>query len=295
MTRSNSGFVLCVSGIALMCGMDAVAKALGASFSPFQIVFMRYLGAALWLGLWIGLTKGAWPRIGDIGRQALRAVMLVATASLFFFAVTHLPLAVVAALGMTAPVYMTLLGALFLKEKMGKWAWLALALGISGSAVIVLGGGALGAGSAAGGDPLAWAAAVLAPVVYAATMALLKHHSGQEEPAAMSLGQSLIAALLVLPLAFGALPEITMPLAGQAILIGFLGAVGFLLLLHGLKRMPVSAFAVLDYSGLVWAALFGFVFFHEVPGLQFWLGALLIIAACALNTRRPAPEPIVEH
>jgi S-adenosylmethionine uptake transporter len=290
MTRSNTGFVLCVSGIALMCGMDAVAKALGAAFSPFQIVFMRYLGAALWLGLWILLSRGRWPRLDDLGRQALRAVMLVATASMFFFAVARLPLAVVAALGMTAPVYMTLLGALLFKERMGGGAWLALALGLTGSAIIILGGGPLDAGIAAGGDPLAWAAALLAPLTYAATMALLKHHSGQEEPAAMSLGQSLIAALLVLPLALGQLPEITAPLAGQAVLIGFLGALGFLLLLHGLRLMPVSAFAVLDYSGLVWAALFGVIFFSEVPGLQFWFGALLTVGACAVNSRRPAGE-----
>lgn len=286
MIRSRSGFFLCVVGIALMCGMDAVAKALGASFSPFQVVFMRYLGAALWLAIWIGLTRGSWPRLDDLGRQALRAVMLVATASLFFFAVTRLPLAVVAALGMTAPVYMTLLGALLFKERMGRAAWLALALGLAGSAVIILAGGALSAGTLAGGDMAAWAAALLAPLTYAATMAVLKHHSGQEEPAAMSLGQSLIAALLVLPLAFESWPEITLGLGGQAVLIGFLGAVGFLLLLHGLKHMPVSAFAVLDYSGLVWAALFGFAFFGEIPALQFWPGALLIVGACLLNSRR---------
>lgn len=291
MTSRNTGFVLCVSGIALMCGMDAVAKALGASFSAFQIVFMRYLGAALWLALWILLSRGSWPRVTDLGRQALRAVMLVATATMFFFAVGRLPLAVVAALGMTAPVYMTLLGALLFRERMGGGAWLALVLGLAGSAIIILGGGALDAGAASGGDSLAWAAALLAPLTYAATMALLKHHSGNEEPAAMSLGQSLIAALLVLPLAFGALPEITLLLAGQAALVGFLGAVGFLLLLHGLKRMPVSAFAVLDYTGLVWAALFGLVFFNEIPGLQFWFGALLIVAACVVNGRRPAEAP----
>jgi len=283
-----SSFILCISGIALMCGMDAVAKALGASFSAFQIVFMRYLGAALWLALWIALSKGTWPRLDDIGRQALRAVLLVATATLFFFAVGRLPLAAVAALGMTAPVYMTLLGALLFEEKMGPGVWLALALGLSGSAVIVLGGGALHAGSAMSGDPLAWVAAVLAPAVYAATMALLKHHSGREEPAAMSLGQSLIAALLVLPLAYGAPPVLTLPVLAQTILIGFLGAVGFLLLLHGLRHMPVSAFAVLDYSGLVWAAIFGFAFFQEVPGGPFWLGAVLIVSACVVNSRRTA-------
>jgi S-adenosylmethionine uptake transporter len=289
MTSRNTGFVLCIAGIALMCGMDAVAKALGASFSAFQIVFMRYLGAALWLALWIALSGSTWPRLNDLGRQALRGALLVATASLFFFAVGRLPLAVVAALGMTAPIYMTLLGALLFKEEMPVGAWLALLLGLGGSAVIIFGGGALGA-VAAGGDPLAWAAALLAPLAYAATTAVLKHHSSNEEPAAMSLGQSLIAALLVLPLAFGGLPDFTPPLVGQIVLVGLLGAVGFLMLLNGLKRIPVSAFAVLDYSGLVWAALLGLMFFGETPGLNFWLGAMLIAAACAVNTRRAAAE-----
>ena len=117
--KSLSGMLFCASGIVLMCCMDAVAKALGADLTTFQVVFLRYLGAALWLILWIALTGASWPKREDLGRQAQRAALLVVTASLFFYAVTHLPLAVVAALGMTAPVYVTLLGAIFFHEKIG--------------------------------------------------------------------------------------------------------------------------------------------------------------------------------
>lgn len=290
MISRQHGLALGAAGIALLCGMDAVAKALGAELSAFQVVFLRYLGSALWLALWIAATRAGWPRLTDFGRQALRAVMLVVTASMFFFAVARLPLALVAALGMTAPIYMTLIGALVFKEKMTGLSWLALALGVSGSAVIVLAGGALQSGGLSG-DPLAWASAILAPVGYAATLALLKHHSNTESPAAMSLGQSLLAALLVLPLAWGAPPEITPILAGQSALIGLLGALGFLLLIEGLKRLPVSGFAVLDYTALVWAGFFGLIFFGEVPGLHLWIGGLLIIAACLVNTRNPAEAP----
>ena len=80
MTSRNSGLLLGAAGIALMCAMDAVAKALGADLTAFQVVFVRYLGSALWLALWLALTRGNWPRATDVGPQALRAVMLVATA-----------------------------------------------------------------------------------------------------------------------------------------------------------------------------------------------------------------------
>ncbi len=283
MKPAGSGVALGAAGIALMCGMDAVAKALGTELTTFQVVFVRYAGAALWLALWIGLSRGNWPKRASLSRQAIRAVMLVITASRFFFAVGRLPLAVVAALGMTAPVYVTVLGALIFKEHVGPGPWAALGIGAAGSAIIIFSGGALELGGA--GDPLAWAAAVLAPFTYAVTLVILKHHSGHEEPAAMTLGQSAIAALLVLPLAAGNLPAVTLPVAGLAVLIGFLGAVGFLLLINGLRRMPVSVFAVLDYTGLVWAGVFGFVFFSEVPGVQLWVGGALIVTACVITAR----------
>lgn len=284
MIRLN-GMALCAAGIVLMCAMDAVAKALGAHLSTFQVVFLRYLGAAIWLSLWIGITRGGWPQRSHFLQQAQRGVLLVVTATFFFYAVTHLPLAVVAALGMTAPVYVTILGALIFRERMDKLAWAALALGATGSAIIIFARGHVDA-AGLGGDPLAWAAAALAPLTYAFVVVLLKHHSAKEEPAAMTLAQSALAAIMVLPLALGEWPELSTTTAGLGALIGLLGAVGFLLLVNGLKHLPVSVFAVLDYTGLVWAGILGFVFFSEVPGAQLWAGGVLIVAACVLNTRR---------
>ena len=289
--KSLSGMLFCASGIVLMCCMDATAKALGADLTTFQVVFLRYLGSAIWLTLWIVLTGASWPKRADLGRQAQRAALLVVTATMFFYAVTHLPLAVVAALGMTAPVYVTLLGAIFFHEKIGPTAWLALCLGAAGSATIIFAGQTSSFG-AIEGNALAWAAALLAPLTYAIVVALLKHHSSREDPAAMTMGQSLLAAIFVSPLTLGAWPAITLEIAGLGTLIGLLGAVGFLLLINGLRRVPVSVFAVLDYTALIWAGLLGFFFFSEIPGPQLWLGGSLIITACVLNSRRAAaPQP----
>lgn len=285
---ARSGFLMCALGIALMCAMDAIAKALGSQLTTFQIVFLRYAGAALWLVIWIGLSRGRWPRRSDGLLHLQRAVLLVITASLFFYAVAHLPLAVVAALGMTAPVYVTLFGRLIFKDRLGPRGLGALALGAVGSTVIVLGAGTGGLAGASA-NLTAWLAALLAPLTYAVTVIVLKHHSKDDEPAAMTLGQSALAALIALPFASGAWPTPDFGLVGLSVLLGLVGAAGFLLLTHGLQRLPVSVFAVLDYTALIWAAALGLALFSEVPAMAFWLGAPLIICACILNASKARP------
>jgi len=212
------------------------------------------------------------------------------TAGLFFYAVVHLPLAIATALWMSAPVYVSLLGVVLLKERFTTGLALAVLLGLAGSLVIVLGAAPLETGGSAEG--LAWGAAILAPVSYASALLLLKHHAEDESAASMTLAQSLIAALLFLPLA---LPGFSVPDGGpwlQIALVGLLGAIGIMLLTTGLRRVPASVFSVLDYTGLLWAAAFGALLFAEIPGPLFWAGGGMIVAACAISARagrRAAP------
>ncbi len=281
------GFLLCVAGIALLCAMDAVAKALGAHLNVFQISFVRYGGAAIWLAIYIAATRGQWPQLRNWRRYLPRGLLMVATACLFFYGVTHLPLAIATALAMSAPIYTSLAGVIFLKEPASPRIGLAILLGIAGSAVMVVGGEFGGATDIAG-----WVAAILAPITYAASIVLLKHQSDDEGAAALTLSPAIVAALLMLPLA---VPGFVAPPPGVWLLmalIGLLGGCGYVLLTIGLRTTPASRFAIVDYSGLLWAAFYGFVFFSEVPEPRFWIGGALIVAACALGLRA-APRPAV--
>lgn len=282
-----SGLAFGAAGVLLLSCMDAVVKALGAELSTFQIVFVRMFGAALWMAVWIALTRGDWPQRARLWQHVQRGAMLTVTACLFFYAATSLPLAVYAALAMTAPIYVTVLAALIFKEAIPRSGIVALAIGTLGSIIIIFGGGAAFEGTA---DITGWVAAVLAPVAYAFTMVLMKHHSGGEGAAAMALGQSLVVSALVLPFAIRDIPVLTPTLSWQVPLVGFLGAVGFICFINGLRRLPISVFAVIDYSGLVWAGVLGLIFFAEVPGQQLWIGGSLIIAACVISTRAPAAK-----
>jgi drug/metabolite transporter (DMT)-like permease len=283
-----AGFVLCLAGMILLTAMDAVAKALGPHLTVFQITFVRYLGAVVWLAAFVLLTRGTWPDLRNWHRHLLRGVTIVVTACLFFYAVTRLPLAIVTALAMTAPVYVAIIGIVVFRERPTPVLWVAIALGVAGSAVIVLGGGAM----TIAGEPLAWIAALLAPLAYATAISLVKHHADDESAAALTMASCIVSAVAVLPLA---IPGLALPAAAVwplMLLIGFLGASGFMLLTIGLRTTPASAFAIVDYMNILWAALFGFVFFSEVPELRFWIGGALIIAACALGawSARKRPE-----
>jgi drug/metabolite transporter (DMT)-like permease len=276
------GLLLCMAGMLLLCVMDAVAKALGAHLTTFQIAFVRYGGAALWLVLYIGLTRQGWPKLSNWRRHVMRGVLMVITACLFFYGVTHLPLAIVTALAMSAPIYVSLFGIVFFKERPSPVLGLAILLGIAGSAVMVIGGDGGGAGPT---DISGWVAGLLAPITYAAAIVLLKHHADDDSAAALSLSTAFVAAVILMPVA---LPGFAVPASGVwplMGLIGLLGAAGFVLLTIGLRTTPASSFAIVDYMSLLWAALFGFVFFSEVPELRFWIGGALIVAACALGMR----------
>lgn len=277
------GFLLCAAGMLMLCAMDVVAKSLGAHLTTFQIAFVRYGGAALWLALFLVFTRGSWPRLHNWRRHVLRGLMMVTTACLFFHGVTRLPLAIATALALSAPIYVAIFGIVFFRERPSPQLGVAILLGIVGSVVMVMGGG-MGT-TAPAADISGWIAAILAPVTYAGSIVILKHHADDEGAAALSLSTAVVAFAVLVPLAvpgFVVPASEAWPLMG---LIGLIGAVGFVLLTIGLRTTPATAFAIVDYMNILWAALFGFVFFAEVPQVHFWIGAALIVAACALGMR----------
>jgi drug/metabolite transporter (DMT)-like permease len=174
----------------------------------------------------------------------------------------------------------SLFGIVFFKERPSRTLGIAILLGIAGSAVMVIGGGGEAATIT---DISGWVAGLLAPITYAAAIVVLKHHSDDDSAAALTLSTAMVAALVLMPFALPGFPAPAAQMWWQLPLIGFLGACGFVLLTTGLRTTPASSFAIVDYASLLWAALFGFVFFSEVPALRFWIGGALIVAACALG------------
>src|SRR3546814_9070262 len=45
------------------------------------------------------------------------------------------------------------------------------------------------------------------------------------------------------------------------------------------KHGDVAVVAPLEYTAMIWATLFGYVFWSEVPGLNTWLGVAIVMAS----------------
>ena len=282
--RNDASFLPILAGliaIGLLTGMDGFIKSVAGTYSAAQISLMRSSMLVCWMLPVVLIIRPGWPKRAALKGHALRAALMVITTITFFYALGKMPLAELFALAMTSPLFIAFFSALFLREKIRPSLIAALGLGFVGMLVVVYNGGA----GFAGGDisTLALAAALVSPVAYALGIVLLRSQANQEPGTLIVLVQGGLLVLFLIPIA--AL-DFTVPVSGidwaKFAAIGFLAAAGHLLITYTLSRASAGRFAVLEYTGLLWAAGFGYLFFDEVPGLSVWLGAGLIILGCAL-------------
>jgi S-adenosylmethionine uptake transporter len=282
-------FFVASVGMVLLTIMDATVKSLSASYSTAQIVFIRYLLMGLILATIVVFTRQGWPSAHRLRIHFGRAVLMLITGSTFFYALGHLPLAEVFVLALTSPIFIALFASLFLKEPVKPAVAFAIAAGFAGVLVMVLGDSARSGGSY---EPLALASALLSPVTYALGIVLLRAQTAREPVTVILATHALMVAALVLPIvAVVPVTPAANDLAAFAA-VGLLGSVGHLAFGNGLKRMPAARFAMIEYTGVIWAALLGYAFFNETPRATAWIGAALIVAGCLIVvTKRAAPPP----
>jgi drug/metabolite transporter (DMT)-like permease len=204
-----------------------------------------------------------------------------------------LPLAEATVLGFTSPIFAVLLAILFLNEQVGAWRWSAVLLGLAGILVI--------AGPDRSHLPLLGLATGLGAAFFVALVSIQLRDLGRtEEPLRIVFYFSALGALFLAPamLFYAAPHDATEWLLILA--IGITGLVAQMLMTSALRFGTVSSVIVMDYSQLVWATLWGWLFFAQLPPATTWLGAPLVIASGLIIAwreqvlhRRPAVDPAV--
>lgn len=271
--------------IALLSFMDALIKAAVATLPVLQVTFLRYLvGSFVILGLLLRERPG-WPTREALVANLLRALLVVVTATSFFYALGQLPLAETLILSFISPAFTVLFAVILLGEKVGPRILASLAAGFAGVAVIVL-GGLGGTADEKTSSILGIAAVLVSAVGYAATNVLLRARAQRDALVVIVAIQNFApAAILAGPgLWVWRAPEPTawLLLGG----IGLLGVAGHLLLAKAYAGAEAARLAPLDYTALIWAALIGLFVFAEIPGLHVWAGAVLIVGSTWLVARR---------
>jgi len=262
--------------------MFAAIRWLGPYFPVGEIVFFRStLGAgvvviaALLTG---GLSLLATRRIDS---HALRSI--AGTISMFcnFAAYTYLPLADATAIGFAAPLFVVILAASMLSERVHIYRWSAVVMGFIGVLII--------AGPEAGTSRSALYGALFALFgagLSAVAMIFLRRMSAHEHSITIAfyfMATSAVASLFTIPFGWNWPTGEETPIL---ILTGLAGGVGQLFLSFSYRYSEVSLLAPFDYTAMVWAVLLGYFLFGELPAPQVWAGGVIVIAAGLLILMR---------
>ncbi|MFW5680318.1 MAG: DMT family transporter [Pseudomonadota bacterium] len=265
------GILLMVVAMGLLASMDAAAKTLVQDYSVWQVIFVRHTLLLLACLAWLGpRTVVASLRSRRPVLQLVRVTALITEIGLVLWSFRFLPLADVHAVLAVAPLFVTALAFWILAEPVGIRRWAAVAVGFLGVLLIIRPG--LGVFQPA-------SLVVLFAAFLWATYQVVTRLVSRDDPSETTF--------LYLVLAGCILPGLVMPWVWQTpadtqaltlfLVVSVLGAAGHLCLLLALAAAPASTLQPFTYTLLVWAAVWGFVVFAEVPDLFTCVGASIVV------------------
>jgi drug/metabolite transporter (DMT)-like permease len=268
-------------GILIRCGAVVCFAVMAAAFKwasedgagVLEMLFFRGVIGVPVILAWLAAGEGtAAVHTSRYGAHLFRAVLGVASLSLIYQALIRLPMADAVTIGFSAPAFATILSVLLLGEKVGPHRWTAVALGFVGVAIVTRPGGAA--------LPLAGILfAIFGALGNGAATVTIRQMGSRENPAAIAFW-FLVFAMLVGGIGMLWVARAHEPATWAALVIGSIAGAGAqLLLTRSLYVAPVSVVVPFDYLQIVWAALFGWLLWATLPGLNTLLGALLIAAS----------------
>jgi drug/metabolite transporter (DMT)-like permease len=202
-----------------------------------------------------------------------------------------MPLAEVVSITFTMPLFVTAMSALILREKVGLRRWSAVVVGFIGVLIILSPSGEF--------NPLAVLFAFAAAITYASQTILTRFLGSHDHPMTIAFNAILVftiaSGILSLLLLSGVIsvssnhPSLAffgrdwrMPTDIDFILmlvIGAIAAVGFYCLSKAYCSSEASAIAPFEFTYIVWAVVFGYLFWNEVPGVTTIFGILVLISS----------------
>lgn len=290
-------YLMALGAVTLWGASFPLTKAALDYTGPTAIAFLRWAISALVLGAWLALARRSAPEQGlrEAGRMVRlrwRTVAWVALVgiSLFYFlqnlALRYTTATNAGVLANLTSVFMVLIGAFVLRERLKRIEWVALAMAFAGSALVSQGAGHLTlGGEGLIGDAMMVLAAFTGAVFSVGGKGLSERHP----PVVVTTVVAAAGALFLLPVALVEGLTLAMPPAAWALvaLLGIgSGAVGNLLWLSILREMPASRAAlVLFLIPLISAGLSVALLGEPVTPLLI-AGAALVLGGVVVAQRR---------
>ncbi|MFO6464975.1 DMT family transporter [Jannaschia sp. KMU-145] len=267
------GIMMALGAFALFSAHDVAIKLLGGNgYAVFQIVFFSVLFSfplAVVMLLRDDFEGNLKPR--HPWWTALRTVSAVITGMTIFYAFTVLPLAQTYAIIFASPLIITILSIPVLGEKVRLMRWAAVIVGLIGVMIVLRPGSVeLGIGHAA----------ALTGAFFSSLASVIVRKIGREERAAVLMLYPMVANFVVMgalmPLVYRPMPVEDL---GLWVLVAAGAFIASLMMIQAYRRADAVLVAPMQYSQIIWAALYGWLFFGETIDGGTAIGASVIIAS----------------
>lgn len=284
LSANGAGALFGLAAYATFSTHDLVVKMLGATYSPFQIVFLSaLLSFPLITLLMIRDTEPGTLRPVHPWWMAVRSLSGTGTAICVFYAFSVLPLAQVYAFIFAMPLLITLMAIPMLGEVVRLRRGLAVAVGLIGVMIVLR----PGASPLTPGHIAALAAAVLG-----ALNSVIVRKIGNDERSVVMVLYPMLCNLAVTAIA---LPFVYVPVAADDLLpfavVATLVLIAMMLLVAAYRRGDAIVVAPTQYSQMIWATIFGIALFGEYPEWQTWLGTgVIVLSGLYILKRETIPD-----
>ncbi|MEO1591722.1 MAG: DMT family transporter [Cyanobacteria bacterium J06632_22] len=259
---------------------------------PMVVGFWRMALSAPLLLLWAGKTLQPGQLTVQQWRLLLSMGACIASYQVCYFcAVPFAGVAVTALVAIcSSPVLIALMAALLLGERLTKWVYLSLGLGVAGTALLVLGPGEVAT------SPLFLVGVLLAfgaALSYAGYAVIAKVAVAEVAPVAIAAYGFTTAALLLTPtlLLQPPWPDFALALPWLLYLGLVTTGVAYGIYMIGIRTTPATIAGIAVLLEPLTATLIGVGIFKESIGIVGVLGAILLLSAIALLVIAPNAKP----
>jgi len=273
MQSNLRGALLSLAAFGLYATHDVVVKYLGGSYSAFQTMFFSGLmGFPLVTILLLSDRRDGTLIPRHPWWTALRTVSAVVTGVLGFYAFSKLPLAQCYAIFFAMPLLITLMAIPMLGEKVGIRRGIAVLVGLVGVLIVLRPGG--GEGFSYGH------LAALGAATTGSLNSVIVRKIGRDERSVVLMLYPMVLTFLAMgatmPFVYQPMPVTDLALTA---VMAFLGMLGALASIAAYRMAPAVIVAPMQYSQIIWAALYGWLFFRETVDLYTAAGSAVIIAS----------------
>ncbi|MEM7665125.1 MAG: DMT family transporter [Pseudomonadota bacterium] len=277
-------FAAAMAGVGFLSLMDAFMKEAALAAGAYTATVLRSLiGAAIIAPFWLA-RRTEWPSTAALKLHLERGVISAFMALSFFFALTKLPLAEAIAISFVAPLIALYFARVLLGEVIHRHAIFASILGFAGTLVIV--GGKIGQGDFDRDTLLGLVSLLFSAVLYAYNFIVIRRQSQIAGPLEIATFHSGVGGLILLAFAPFLWASPPVDALGTITIASALTVTGAMAIAWAYARKEAQALVPIEYSGFLWASLFGWLFFRESVTLPTIAGTALIVSGCWLAIKK---------